>query len=184
MLFFTEKKSIMITRTKNLPEKIGTGDSQVKSAMCLEYSAESSGLSATHLIHRAEQCATDIFARTAPPGLLTPRQYAILVAIEENEGISQTGLVGKTGIDRSTLADIVRRMMDKGLVQRQRTTADARAYAVRLTRRGTAMLRRMRPHAEEVDRLILQALPEEQRSLFLSMLHHLVGQLATEVEAP
>ena len=35
--------------------------------------------------------------------MLTPRQYAILIAIEENEGVSQTGLVAKTGIDRSTL---------------------------------------------------------------------------------
>jgi DNA-binding MarR family transcriptional regulator len=135
-------------------------------------------LSATHLIHRAEQCATDLFARIAPKGLLTPRQFAILLAIEENEGISQTGLVERTGIDRSTLADIMRRMIDRGLVQRRRTSDDARTYAVRLTRRGTSMLRKMRPYAEEVDHQILQGLPEEYRDLFLAILSRLVSRLA------
>ena len=135
-------------------------------------------LSATHLIHRAEQCATDRFARIAPKGLLTPRQFAILTVIEENEGISQTGLVEKTGIDRSTLADIMRRMIGKSLVQRQRTTEDARTYAVWLTRKGSATLRKMHPLAEEVDQQILQVLPEDQRDIFLSLLNQLVSNLA------
>jgi DNA-binding MarR family transcriptional regulator len=138
--------------------------------------------SATHLIHRAEQCAADLFARIIPQGLPTPRQYAILVAIDENEGVSQTGLVTKTGIDRSTLADIVRRMIEKGLVQRQRTNEDARTYAVRLTRKGATMLRKMRPYAEEVDNRILGSLPEEYRHVFLEALKHMVQDL-TEPDA-
>jgi DNA-binding MarR family transcriptional regulator len=96
--------------------------------------------SASHLLHRAEQSATDIFSRIAPAGLLTPRQFAILAAIEANQGLSQTGLVENTGIDRSTLADIIRRMLDKGLIKRERTADDARAYAVHLTRKGSNML--------------------------------------------
>ncbi|MEQ1711924.1 MAG: MarR family transcriptional regulator, partial [Hyphomicrobium sp.] len=50
---------------------------------------------------------------------LTPRQYAVLITVAQNEGLSQTNLVDKTGIDRSTLADIVRRMLKKGLLQRR-----------------------------------------------------------------
>lgn len=135
------------------------------------------GHSATHLIHRAEQCAADLFARITPKGMLTPRQFAILVAIEDNEGISQTGLVELTGIDRSTLADIMRRMIEKGLVQRRRTNTDARTYAVRLTRRGSSTLRKMRPYAEEVDRQIVHALPEEYRDTFLTVLNRLINRL-------
>lgn len=134
--------------------------------------------SASHLFHRAEQCAGDLFTRLAPPNSLTPRQFAILAAIEVNEGISQTGLVEKTGIDRSTLADIVRRMLDKDLVQRQRTAEDARAYAVRLTRKGSTMLRKMRPYAEEVDRRIVEAIPAAHRTLFLTVLAQMVDTLA------
>jgi DNA-binding MarR family transcriptional regulator len=63
-----------------------------------------------------------------------------MAAIKAHPGGSQTDLVGLTGIDRSTLADVVRRMQKKGLLQRRRTKEDARAYAVRLTDRGAALL--------------------------------------------
>jgi DNA-binding MarR family transcriptional regulator len=46
-------------------------------------------------------------------GDLTPRQLAVLVTVANNEGLSQTGLVDRTGIDRSTLADIVRRLQPR-----------------------------------------------------------------------
>jgi DNA-binding MarR family transcriptional regulator len=138
--------------------------------------------SVTHLIHRAEQCAGEIFARLTPANLITPRQFAILMAIETDPGISQTGLVDKTGIDRSTLADIVRRMLDKGLVQRERTAEDARAYAVKLTRKGTNMLKKMRPHAEEADKRIVAAIPKEDRAMFLATLSQMVETLSQAEE--
>jgi DNA-binding MarR family transcriptional regulator len=163
--------------TKSAPTKTAKPDSARRAASS-EASVMPFQASPAHLLHRAEQYAADIFMRVAPSGLLTPRQYAILAAIQANEGISQTGLVEKTGIDRSTLADIVRRMLEKGLVQRERTTEDARAYAVHLTRKGSDMLRKMRPYAEEVDRQILQAVPEEYRDMFFTMLNGMVKDMA------
>lgn len=120
-----------------------------------------------HLLHRAGQCAGDIFHAEMKDGDLTPRQLAVLVTVAHNEGLSQTGLVDRTGIDRSTLADIVRRMQKKGLVQRRRTKEDARAYAVRLTDEGRRVLRTAEPLAKRVDERILDALPAKQREQFI-----------------
>jgi hypothetical protein len=39
--------------------------------------------SATHLIHRAGQCATDIFQVEARESGLTPRQFAVLMTIAD-----------------------------------------------------------------------------------------------------
>ena len=44
------------------------------------------------------------------------------------------------------------------------------------------MLRKMRPYADEVDRQILQSLPEEYRNLFLTILNHMVQDLADPEE--
>ena len=75
-------------------------------------------ISALHLLHRAGQCAEVLFTNETGKADLTPRQYAILASVAQNPDISQTGLVEQTGVDRSTLADIVRRLVKKGLLQR------------------------------------------------------------------
>ncbi len=110
-------------------------------------------------------------------GDLTPRQYAVLVAVSQNEGVSQTQLVDKTGVDRSTLADIVRRMLKKGLLQRRRTKEDARAYAVKLTDEGWKVLKAADPLAKKVDDKILGVLPGQQRERFLQDLNLIVKAL-------
>ncbi len=131
-----------------------------------------------HLLHRAGQCAGDVFHAELQDGDLTPRQYAVLVTVSANEGLSQTGLVERTGIDRSTLADIVRRMLKKGLLQRRRTKEDARAYAVKLTEEGRRVLRSADPLARRVDERILEGLPARQREQFLSDLAVIVETLS------
>lgn len=130
-----------------------------------------------HMLHRAGQCAGEIFHGEMQDADLTPRQYALLLTVSMNEGISQTGLVEHTGIDRSTLADIVRRMLKKGLLQRRRTKEDARAYAVRLTEEGKRVLRQADPVYNRVDGRILDALPTKQRDQFVESLAVIVEAL-------
>ena len=130
-----------------------------------------------HMLHRASQCAGDVFHGEIGGDDLTPRQYAVLLTVSQNEGISQTGLVERTGVDRSTLADIVRRMLKKGLLQRRRTKEDARAYAVKLTEEGKRQLRQADPVSRRVDDRILESLPTRQREQFLDDLAAIVTAL-------
>lgn len=111
------------------------------------------------------------------PGDLTPRQYAVLLTIANEEGLSQTDLVARTGIDRSTLADIVRRMSERNLLQRQRTKEDARAYSVRLTEKGRSALLAAEPVAARVDQQILAPLSADERQVLLQALTRLTGEL-------
>jgi len=96
--------------------------------------------SPSHLLHRALQLALDIYAEETGPEAVTQRQFAVLSAVAAQEGLTQTDLVRATGIDRSTLADLVARMIGKSLLARQRSTSDARANTVSLTAEGRAAL--------------------------------------------
>lgn len=71
----------------------------------------------------------------------TARQAMVLWLIQAKKSVSQTDLAVITEIDRSTLSDVVRRLVDKGLVKRHRNPNDDRAYVVSLTRDGQALLR-------------------------------------------
>ncbi|MEO0799531.1 MAG: MarR family winged helix-turn-helix transcriptional regulator [Pseudomonadota bacterium] len=131
-----------------------------------------------HLLHRAGQRAGDVFQSEMTTGDLTPRQYAVLVTVSQHEGLSQTNLVERTGIDRSTLADIIRRMLKKGLLQRRRTKEDARAYAVKLTDEGRRVLENATPLADRVDQKVLAVLPDkEERARFLQDLNLIIEAL-------
>lgn len=137
-----------------------------------------------HLLHRAGQCASDIFASEMASLDITPRQFAILLTVAQNEGLSQTDLVLLTGIDRSTLADIVRRMLKKGLIQRRRTREDARAYAVKLTDEGLRVLAAARPKVEAVDARLLATLRADQRMSLVEDLRAIVASLQTPSGKP
>lgn len=123
-----------------------------------------------HLLHRAQQAADEAFAAAFSDTGLTPRQLAVLVIVGEREGTNQVGLVEATGIDRSTTADLVRRLMRKGLLARRRARHDARSNVLRLTDEGRVLLESFRNRAAEVDRMLLEALPEAGRAGFVEAL--------------
>ena len=133
------------------------------------------GASPSHLMHRALQLALDIYAEECGADGLTQRQFAVLEAASLKAGLTQTELVRMTGIDRSTLADLVTRMTAKGLLERERSTLDARAKAVRLSPEGAARLEAARPQVEAADKRILALLPKSQREVFLTQLAELAA---------
>ncbi len=133
--------------------------------------------SALHLLHRAGQRADELFTSTMRDNELTPRQFAVLKAVASAENPSQTLLVQQTGIDRSTIADIVRRLIKKGLLQRRRTTHDARMYAVKLTATGRDVLEEAEPAAKTTEEQLLGVLPERQRNAMIDALSTIVANL-------
>jgi DNA-binding MarR family transcriptional regulator len=140
--------------------------------------------SPSHLLHRVLQLALDIYAEESGHGWITQRQYAVLAAVAENEGVTQTGLVRATGIDRSTLADMVARMITKGHLERQRSDQDARANTVSLTPAGAAVLEDSRPKVAMADARILALLKPSKRDGFLELLADMaVSDVHAEPEA-
>ncbi|MDO8296399.1 MAG: MarR family winged helix-turn-helix transcriptional regulator [Caulobacter sp.] len=135
-----------------------------------------------HLLHRAAQRALDFYAEEGGPGGVTQRQHAVLMAVSAKEGAAQADLVAATGVDRSTLADMVARMLDKGLLVRERSAADARANAVRLTDAGRAALAEIGPRADAADARLLALLPKGRRGAFLEALAALSSDTATKVK--
>lgn len=131
--------------------------------------------SPSHLMHRALQLALDVYAEELGTDGPTQRQFAVLEAVSQRAGLTQTDLVKATGIDRSTLADLVSRMTAKGMLDRERSTLDARAKAVRLSAAGEAALAAARPRVIAADRRIMGLLPKAKRDLFLELLSELAA---------
>lgn len=135
--------------------------------------------SPSHLLKRCSQYFGDLYAHEAGSNELTKQQFTLLAALEHNDGVSQTALVDITGIDRSTLAEMVRRMLDKGLLSRERTEEDQRANAVAISPTGRKALRAARTASERAEKQLLDALPPAERPKFVKLL----AQVAVAAEA-
>jgi len=133
----------------------------------------------SHLLRRCVQYANDLFSQEPGASDLTKQQFTVLAAVEQNEGMSQTELVNITGIDRSTLAEMIRRMIEKGLLDRERTESDQRANAVRIAAGGRKALRSARSASDRVERALLSALSSGDRAKFIRMLTAVVSQSDT-----
>lgn len=123
-----------------------------------------------HLLRRAHQFAQDLYSREVGSRGPTPRQFEVLHAVAANEGMSQTDLVRATGIDRSTLADMIARMIKKGLLSRSRTTEDARANVVSITAAGRRMLNSTLNSVAKAENAALAVLPKTQQADFMKAL--------------
>ena len=138
--------------------------------------------SPSHLLHRALQLALDIYAEEIGAGSLTQRQFAVLSAVMAKEGCTQSELVRATGIDRSTLAELVARLIGKTLLARERSVLDARANTVRLTDEGRAAVEATAPKVALADERILALVPAGRRDGFLKTLRDM-ARVGGEAEA-
>ncbi|HEY1927793.1 MAG TPA: MarR family winged helix-turn-helix transcriptional regulator [Caulobacteraceae bacterium] len=136
--------------------------------------------SPTHLLHRALQLALDFHADAAGPSALTQRQFTVLAAASHAEGLTQNDLVRATGIDRSTLADLVARLLAKGLLLRERSATDGRANTVRLSDAGRQALAEGAGAAATADLRLLALLSPKKRDGFMKTL----ASLAAAADAP
>ena len=126
-----------------------------------------------HLLRRAQQRAVELYWAAVGEDGLRPPQFAVLLTIYQNPGLNQTELVNLTGIDRSTVADMIGRLSKRGLIRRARTETDQRANRLWVTDEGTAALTRTANAAQTSQDDIMAPIPPAQRAQFLDLLKRL-----------
>lgn len=127
-----------------------------------------------HLLRRNHQRSYELF--TARIGeVMTRQQFALLLALAQRPGSSQNDLVAATGMDKSTLKEMIGRLVARGWVQRGRDAADNRAWTMAVTAEGKAILHDLLPRVAAAQRDILEPLAEEDRATFMRCLRVLIG---------
>lgn len=135
------------------------------------------------LLHRAGQIAERVFDMRTRGLSLTARQFSILAVAASSEGLSQAAIVHSTGIDRSTVAELVRRLVSRGLLQRRRARGDGRTYQIRLTPAGRAILAEAEPAARDADALVSARVRSLSRGQFREALIEVISaDVVPEIE--
>ncbi len=126
------------------------------------------------LLRRLHQIHCGLFAEETSEFNITPVQYSLLTALEENGTLDQNSLAIEIGLERTSVAEVLPRLEARGLIERQQSIKDKRIRLVKLSRKGKSLAQKMRPAVQRAhDRTIEYLLPEE-RDFFMLQLIKLV----------
>lgn len=124
------------TQTRNRSDK-----SRIKTAPSVRF-----------LLHRAQQIADGLWSGSKIKYGISGRQFDVLVAAAKCEPCSQARLVQETGIDRSTMAELLRRLARRSLIGRRRNTkADAREQIITVMANGHEAIREGRRVSADIE---------------------------------
>lgn len=122
-----------------------------------------------HLVRRLAQAfTTSVTERIAAFGITRP-QYVVLTFIYRHPDTDQATLSRRQSIDEPTTAEIIRRLMVKGLVDRRRNQIDRRANMLRLTDEGRRIAETCLPLARGAHEQCLSNLSANERTEFLRL---------------
>ena len=102
------------------------------------------------LLHDVARLVRKRYEQQARPLGLTRAQWQVLAYLQRHEGINQSGLAELLELEPITIARLLDRMEEAGLVERRADPADRRARRLFLTERARPMLERGRAVGDEV----------------------------------
>ncbi|OYV33609.1 MAG: MarR family transcriptional regulator [Rhodospirillales bacterium 20-64-7] len=126
------------------------------------------------LIRRLHQIHLALFAEECAGFDVTPVQYSVLSVIAHRPGMDQSQISEEVGVDRATLANVVARLEDAGLLKRIVSRLDRRQKLLSLTAPGRSVLNRMRGPVERAHDRTIEPLSPQKREKFMELLAALV----------
>lgn len=106
---------------------------------------------------------------------VTPDQFTALRTLHETEPseVSQSDLTRMMASDPNTIASLLERMEQAGLLNRTQKPEDRRAYQIHITDAGKEKYEEVRQIALELQTEILSGFPEEDREKILESLEQI-----------
>lgn len=131
--------------------------------------------------HLARLLAQSIRVRIEPLGVV-PGQFPQLLALYEQDGLTQTELCERVRIDQSTMAHTLKRMERDGLVTRTRGTRDRRQVQVHLTDHALEIRDELENAARRTNALALQDITPTNTEKLLDTLAAVIANLETDLK--
>jgi len=126
-----------------------------------------------HLVRRAHQVSTALFAEECRHFDLTSVQFAALFVLRAAGELDATRLAELIAFDRSTIGGVIERLELKGWIARIGSKNDKRVKLIRLTPSGTALLRRVEPAVKRVQQRLLEPFSSSEKPRLLTLLRRL-----------
>jgi DNA-binding MarR family transcriptional regulator len=126
-----------------------------------------------HLLRRAHQRASALFLTVLTDAQLTPTQFFAMARLHEMGKLSQNRLGRLAAMDPATIQGVIRRLHERGFIERLADPTDRRRMVLSLSPLGQDTVVRLLKDANRVGEEILAPLHPEEQTDFHSLLKRL-----------
>lgn len=124
-------------------------------------------------VHRATH-AVDMFIARLPESGVTQAEAVILAFLHGKADATIAELHHAFGHRRSTLTNVIDRLVDRGLAMREVNQRDRRSFIVRLTRSGSTLSKKLHAALADLARQAFGAVSERDLAVFQRVLARLI----------
>lgn len=133
--------------------------------------------------HLARLLAVALRERIEPLGV-TPGQFPQLLALYEEDGLTQSELCARVKVEQPTMANTLARMQRDGLIERLPDPEDRRRSLVKLTPRARELHDDLLAAAQEANRIATVGLDDGHRENLMSAIATAIDNLTAELDQP
>lgn len=127
-----------------------------------------------HLVRRAQQVSSALFAEEMAEYELTSVQFMALVAIADLPDLDATRLAEYIDFDKATIGGVIERLERKGLIGRQQSKSDKRVKELAIKPAGRALIALCFARVKRVQERLLSPLSASEKLIFAELLEKLV----------
>ncbi|MET9800558.1 MarR family transcriptional regulator [Streptomyces sp. NPDC006368] len=122
-----------------------------------------------HLARRLQQAHTLLWTTMVSEEVTSP-QFAVLNTLVGEDALDQRTVGERVGLDRSTIAEVVRRLADRGLIDKVRDPSDGRRSVLHLNDEGVRVHKRLAVRTARMNQIFLAPLDAAEQTVFLELL--------------
>lgn len=132
----------------------------------------------TAVIHRKSQ---SFYTKELKIYNITSSEYPVIFKLSSGDGITQDEIVNDLGIDKSAVTRIIKSLIDKGLIERNRDKADKRCNRIFLTEKGKQAIIPIKKSIERWNGIITKNMSDEEEKELKMLLSAAIENIKEEI---
>jgi len=133
--------------------------------------------SLSFLVSQVGARSAQLFAERLAPLGVSPRAFGVLSNLSSTGGQTQQQLADTLAIHRNNMVGLIDELETAGWVRRHRSLRDRRAFDVRLTRGGSALVARINKLIPVLDGEVGQGLTDSEQHTLVALLQKMASTL-------
>ncbi|RWC31799.1 MAG: MarR family transcriptional regulator [Mesorhizobium sp.] len=126
--------------------------------------------------HMARLFANGLQQRIRPLGL-APAQFMTLLALWDEDGLTQRELVQRLNVEQATMANTLIRMERDGLIERRLHPEDGRSQSIYLTAKAVGLREPATQAARSQNEAALTGFSEDERQMLLDLMRRAIASM-------